>query len=661
MTALCSAAVEVTVEWDSSTVDIGGNPLNETPTYKLFYGEAPGVYTDYAEAGTGTLTTVTGLDYETTYFFAAKAYTESAESAYSEEMQWDSPPPPVVVTAITISGPESVEENSSAQYTCTASYSDGSTQTVAPVWSENRSFTTIDSSGLLTASSVSSDRSVTITAVYDGFNDTHAVTIVDVPPVLTGLTISGPASVDEDDTAQYTCTANYDDGSTQTVTPVWGDNSPFASINGSGLLTASSVTTDQSVIVTAAYGGFNDTHAVTIVDAPPVVTSLTISGPASVDEGDTAQYTCTASYDDGSTQTVDPAWSENSPYASINESGLLTASTVTADQSVTVTATYGGQNDTHAVTIEVLPPEAPTNVSPSDQAMNVERTVTLEWTEVASAAGYEVWFGESPGEMSKISTQTAESYYTGLRRPGRTFWWQITATNEAGSATGGPWSFTTLNEETIEEALGTVNQEWNTSGAAEWFVQTDVTHDGISAMQSGAIAAGQESVLETTVVGPGTISFWWRVSSEANGDFLNFYTNASLQTCISGMEGSGDGWIQESFPIDRGTQQLTWTYEKNGSGVGGDDAGWLDEVQWLSANTTTFPLSGFTGKWIAFYLWDNTDQIWIPLGQEFEPEELLIQNIKPERWYWLSVMEYDAATKTWSAVHGSWINHWDEI
>jgi len=574
MTALCSAAVEVNIAWDPSLTDIGGDPLNATPTYTLFYGEAPGVYTQSVDANTETSATVTGLGYETTYFFAAKAYAEGNESAYSEELEWESPAAPPVLTGLTISGPATVEEGNTAQYTCTASYSDGSTQTITPVWSENRSFTSIDSSGLLTASSVSEDRSATITATFGGQSDTHAVTIEDVPPVLTGLTISGPGTVEEGDTAQYTCTASYNDGSTQTVTPAWSENSSSASISGSGLLTASSVSTDRPV---------------------------------------------------------------------------------------TITATFGGQSDTHAVTIEVLPPEAPTNVQPADQAMNVERTVTLEWEEVANASGYEVWFGESPETMSKVSTQSAPSYYTGLRRPGRTFWWQIVATNEAGSATGGPWSFTTLNEETIEEALGTVNLDWNTSGAEEWFVQTDVTHDGISAMQSGTIAAGQESVLETTVVGPGTISFWWRVSSEANADFLNFYTNDSLQTGISGMAGSGDGWIHESIPIDRGTQRLTWTYEKNGSGVGGDDTGWLDEVQWQSDNIIAFPLSGFNGKWIAFYLWDNTDQIWIPLGQEFGPEELLIHNIKPERWYWLSVMEYDATTKTWSPVHGSWINHWDEI
>jgi energy-coupling factor transporter ATP-binding protein EcfA2 len=40
----------------------------------------------------------------------------------------------------------------------------------------------------------------------------------DVPPTLTHITISGPAQVNESTGAQYTCTAYYSDGSSNTVT-----------------------------------------------------------------------------------------------------------------------------------------------------------------------------------------------------------------------------------------------------------------------------------------------------------------------------------------------------------------------------------------------------------------------------------------------------------
>jgi hypothetical protein len=71
-----------------------------------------------------------------------------------------------ILTGLTISGPTSVNENSMATYTATASWSDSTNSTVTPSWSENSSYTTISTSGVLATSSVPSDQTVTITASY---------------------------------------------------------------------------------------------------------------------------------------------------------------------------------------------------------------------------------------------------------------------------------------------------------------------------------------------------------------------------------------------------------------------------------------------------------------------------------------------------------------
>ena len=52
-------------------------------------------------------------------------------------------------------------------------------------------------------------------------------------------------------------------------------------------------------------------------------------------------------------------------YASISAGGLLSAATVTANQTVTVTASYGGKTGTKSVTIVDVPgasPAAPGNI-----------------------------------------------------------------------------------------------------------------------------------------------------------------------------------------------------------------------------------------------------------------------------------------------------------
>lgn len=93
------------------------------------------------------------------------------------------------------------------------------------------------------------------------------------PKTLTGLNISGPSSVNENSSAAYSATANWNDGSTSSVTPSWSENSSYSSINVGGTLTASEVTSNQSVLITAdyTYGGVAKTasKSVTIVNNDP--------------------------------------------------------------------------------------------------------------------------------------------------------------------------------------------------------------------------------------------------------------------------------------------------------------------------------------------------------------------------------------------------------
>jgi len=188
----------------------------------------------------------------------------------------------VTLTGLSVSGDDSVNESSSANYTATAFFSDRSTQTVtgSAIWSENSSYASISTSGMLTTQEVSIDQTVTVQAsyTYNGVaeTDTKVVTIVDVPvPVtLTGLSISGDDSVNENSSVNYTATAFFSDGSTQTVTgsAIWSENSSYASISTSGVLTTSEALIDQTVTVQASYtdGGVTETatKAVTIVDVP---------------------------------------------------------------------------------------------------------------------------------------------------------------------------------------------------------------------------------------------------------------------------------------------------------------------------------------------------------------------------------------------------------
>ncbi len=117
---------------------------------------------------------------------------------------------------------------------------------------------------------------------------------------------------------------------------------------------------------------------------------------------------------------------------------------------------------------------------------------------------------------------------------------------------------------------------WTTGGHATWFGQTNTTHDGVDAAQSGPIEYGQQSWMETTVVGPGVLSFWWKVSSDLDYSFLEFYTNGVRQ---SGRISGEVNWQNRMFEIGTGPHVLRWRYFRNGISEN-QDCGWVDEVAW---------------------------------------------------------------------------------
>ena len=118
---------------------------------------------------------------------------------------------------------------------------------------------------------------------------------------------------------------------------------------------------------------------------------------------------------------------------------------------------------------------------------------------------------------------------------------------------------------------------YTTGGDADWQPTNWPYHYGGDSAEGTAWDDG-ESWLQTEVEGAGTITFWWKVSSEANSDYLEFYIDGQLQNYpISGEQ----AWAEKNYTITgSSTHTLRWRYAKNASGSAGDDTGWVDQVQW---------------------------------------------------------------------------------
>src|SRR5579862_2278622 len=126
---------------------------------------------------------------------------------------------------------------------------------------------------------------------------------------------------------------------------------------------------------------------------------------------------------------------------------------------------------------------------------------------------------------------------------------------------------------TLGQALEATNLTWTTSGDANWFGQTNTSFDGISAAESGTMSDNQSSVLQTTVVGPGTLTFYWETVGQADEFDLEFDANGTYVNDIPAQS----GWSQQTFQLLAGTNTLMWTATTS-DGSSPSDAGFVGNI-----------------------------------------------------------------------------------
>ncbi len=127
----------------------------------------------------------------------------------------------------------------------------------------------------------------------------------------------------------------------------------------------------------------------------------------------------------------------------------------------------------------------------------------------------------------------------------------------------------------FKTALDNQSLNFTSGGYAGWIGQTKDYLIGGSSARSPLIPDSQLSWLQTTVTGPGNFSFDWKVSSEANFEWLKIYLDNTELDSISGEK----DWQPKTLTIPAGTHLVWWAYIKGGSQSKGMDAGWVDMVE----------------------------------------------------------------------------------
>lgn len=151
----------------------------------------------------------------------------------------------------------------------------------------------------------------------------------------------------------------------------------------------------------------------------------------------------------------------------------------------------------------------------------------------------------------------------------------------------GPWMAQGL---TLGEALNATNLTWTTSGeVGGWAPQTATSHDGVAAAR-GRASLTQSATLQTTVTGPGTLTFWW-----SNGSFYNelsFSIGGTLMSFIILYP----SWQPQTFYLGSGSQTLRWVDKVVYPPGNPFDYAFLDEVTWVPGTTAPLIVSQPTGQ-----------------------------------------------------------------
>lgn len=189
-----------------------------------------------------------------------------------------------------------------------------------------------------------------------------------------------------------------------------------------------------------------------------------------------------------------------------------------------------------------------------------------------------------------VNITSANSNISGLQQfENGTLYFEIEIAHEANigdvaelllELTSGDYEF----EKTFEQKIGLILEDfetgnfsqfdWEFEGNQPWEIYASNSYEGIYCIKSGEINNNQSSEVKISVLvtASDSISFYLKVSSQANSDFLEFYIDSQKKGQWAGEK----SWQRVSFPVSSGQHTFRWVYDKNNYGSNGEDCAWID-------------------------------------------------------------------------------------
>ena len=300
----------------------------------------------------------------------------------------ETPPPPVVSTAIVTPMEASIEEGEEQQFEAMAMSADGmAIPAVEFSWmSSDDNIATVSSMGLATGVSAGE---VMITATAGEVSGTAMLIVTEPPPpplpVVASVMVNPPeASIEEGQEQQFAAMAVTADGmAIPNVEYTWmSSDENVATVDLNGLATGVSAGEAE---ITATVDGVSDMAILTVTEPPPVVAAVMVSPPeASIEEGHMQQFEAEATSADGMV-IPDVVFTWNSSFitvASVSQTGLATGRNAGM---TTISATAEDVPGTAELTV-TEPPLVVARIAVNPPAPSIEKGDTQQFTAIARTA-----------------------------------------------------------------------------------------------------------------------------------------------------------------------------------------------------------------------------------------------------------------------------------
>ena len=123
--------------------------------------------------------------------------------------------------------------------------------------------------------------------------------------------------------------------------------------------------------------------------------------------------------------------------------------------------------------------------------------------------------------------------------------------------------------------------DWNFNKEAPWTITNQHASHGVYSATSPIIQNNQSTKIETNlVVATGFIQFFVKTSTQYNVDFLKFLINNQE---IKTWSGETD-WTHFSMPLQPGSYNFAWVYERTATGSAGENKVWIDQIGFPNIN-----------------------------------------------------------------------------